>query len=141
MNLEVLNIKAPLSSKTSKDSYPATMRYIQDDRNQWWEPVWKNYNFTTELYRFNPLALNDIYIYIYIYIYIRRNAQLTSRRCILNIYSTNILTEYFKHAVHSPFFFSKCRLFHIAAIFGSYNTHILNTGCAKILKKIQAPMN
>ena len=28
-----------------------------------------------------------------------------SRRCILNIYSTHILTEYFKHAAHSPFFF------------------------------------
>ena len=46
----------------------------------------------------NPLAPNDIYIYIC------RTAQLTSRRCILNVYSTNILTEYFKHAAHSPFF-------------------------------------
>ena len=34
----------------------------------------------------------------YIYIYICRNAALTSRRYILNIYSTNIHTEYFKHA-------------------------------------------
>ena len=42
------------------------------------------------------LAPNDIYI--------RRTAQLTSRHCILNIYSTNTLTEYFKHAVHSLFF-------------------------------------
>ena len=33
----------------------------------------------------NPLAPNDVYI--------RRTAQLTSRRCILNIYSTNTLTE------------------------------------------------
>ena len=31
-------------------------------------------------------------------IYIRRTAALTSRRYILNIYSTNIHTEYFKHA-------------------------------------------
>ena len=46
----------------------------------------------------NPLASNDVYI--------RRTAQLTSRRCILNIYSTNILIEYFKLAAHSPFFFS-----------------------------------
>jgi hypothetical protein len=37
----------------------------------------------------NPLPPNDIYIC--------RTAQLTSRR-ILNIYSTNIRTEYFKHA-------------------------------------------
>ena len=43
---------------------------------------------------FNPLAPNDVYT--------RRTAQLTSRSCILNIYSTNILTEYFKHAAHSP---------------------------------------
>ena len=58
----------------------------------------------------NPLAPNDVYI--------SRTAQLTFRRCILNIYSTNILTEYFKHAAHSPFFFSStCRLFHNAAFF------------------------
>ena len=69
-------------------------------------------------YRINPITLwrltTYIYIYIcvymyvcmyvYIYIYICRTAQLTSRRCILNIYSTNILIEYFKHAAHSPFF-------------------------------------
>ena len=30
--------------------------------------------------------------------YMGRNAQLTSRCCILYIYSTNIRTEYFKHA-------------------------------------------
>ena len=46
---------------------------------------------------FNPLAPNNMYIC--------RTTQLNSRRCILNIYSTNILTEYFKHAAHSPFFF------------------------------------
>ena len=39
---------------------------------------------------FNILKPNDIYIC--------RTAALTSRRYILNIYSTNILTEYFKHA-------------------------------------------
>ena len=31
-------------------------------------------------------------------------AALTSRRYILNIYSTNKHTEYFKHAAQSPFF-------------------------------------
>ena len=36
--------------------------------------------------------------------YICRTAPLTSRCCILYIYSTNIRTEYFKHAAHSPFF-------------------------------------
>jgi hypothetical protein len=33
-----------------------------------------------------------------------RTAPLTSRRCLLYIYSTNIRTEYFKHTAHSPFF-------------------------------------
>ena len=51
----------------------------------------------TLLKLFNPLAANDVYI--------RLTTQLTSRRCILYIYSTNILTEYFKHAAHSPFFY------------------------------------
>ena len=46
--------------------------------------------------RINPLTPNDVYI--------SRTAQLTSRRCILNIYSTNTLTEYFKHAARSPCF-------------------------------------
>ena len=37
--------------------------------------------------------------------YMGRTAPLTSKRCILYIYSTNIGTEYFKHALYSPFFF------------------------------------
>ena len=47
----------------------------------------------------NLLKPNDTHIYMYIYIYICRTAVLTSRRYILNIYSTNIgvHTEYFKH--------------------------------------------
>ena len=40
----------------------------------------------------NLLKSNDIYIYIC------RTAALTSWRYILNIYSTNIHTEYFKHS-------------------------------------------
>jgi hypothetical protein len=39
---------------------------------------------------FNPLTPNGHYS--------GRTAPLTSRRCILNIYSTNIRIEYFKHA-------------------------------------------
>ena len=46
--------------------------------------------------RVTPLAPNEVYIC--------PTAELTYRRCILNIYSTNTLTEYFKHAAHSPFF-------------------------------------
>jgi len=34
-----------------------------------------------------------------------RTALLTSKRCILYIYSTNIGTEHFKHGIYSPFFF------------------------------------
>ena len=36
--------------------------------------------------------------------YMGRTAPLTSKRCILYIYSTNIGTEYFKYALYSPFF-------------------------------------
>ena len=43
----------------------------------------------------NPLAPNDLYI--------SRTTPLTSKRCILYIYSTNVGTEYFKHALYSPF--------------------------------------
>ena len=43
----------------------------------------------------NRLAPNDLYM--------GRTAPPTSNRCILYIYSTNIGTEYFKHALYSPF--------------------------------------
>ena len=48
------------------------------------------------LYRLTP---NDPYM--------GRTAPLTSKRCILYIYSTNVGTEYFKHALYSPFFLFK----------------------------------
>jgi len=38
-------------------------------------------------------------------LYINRTAPLTSKRCILYIYSTNVGTEYFKHPLYYPFFF------------------------------------
>jgi hypothetical protein len=37
--------------------------------------------------------------------YMGSTAPLTSKHCILYIYSTNIGTEYFKHALYSPVFF------------------------------------
>ena len=46
---------------------------------------------------FNPLTPNDTYS--------GRTFPLTSKRCILYIYSTNTYTEYFKHGIYSPFFF------------------------------------
>jgi len=47
----------------------------------------------------NPLTPNDNYS--------GRTARLTSKRCILYIYSTNIGTEYFKHCIYSPFLLFK----------------------------------
>jgi len=47
----------------------------------------------------NPLTPKDPYS--------GRTAPLTSKRCILYIYSTNIRTEYFKHGIYYPFFFFK----------------------------------
>ena len=64
-------------------------------------------------------------------LYISRTIALTSKRCILYIYSTNVGTEYFKHALRF-FFSSKCSLFHNANFFGSCIIHILYTGCAEI---------
>ena len=49
-----------------------------------------------KIYAFNPLKPNDAYM--------GRTAPLTSKRCILYIYSTNIGTEYFKHGIYSPSF-------------------------------------
>jgi hypothetical protein len=46
-------------------------------------------------------------------------------------FSATISTEYFKHAARSPFFSSKCRLFHNATFFGSCIIHILHTGVLK----------
>ena len=45
---------------------------------------------------FNPLTPNDPYS--------GRTAPLTSKRCVLYIYSTNMGTECFKHGIYSPFF-------------------------------------
>jgi len=45
---------------------------------------------------FNLLTPNDDYS--------GRTAPLTSKCCILYIYSTNIGTEYFKHGIYSPLF-------------------------------------
>jgi len=44
----------------------------------------------------NPLKPNDPYS--------GRTAPLTSKRCILYIYSTNTGTQYFKHGIYSSFF-------------------------------------
>jgi len=48
------------------------------------------------VYILNPLTPNDDYS--------GRTAPLTSKRCILYIYSTNTGTEYFKHGIYCLFF-------------------------------------
>ena len=62
---------------------------------------------------FNPLTPSDPYS--------GRTTPLTSKRCIIYIYLTNIGTEYFKHGYTlSVSFSSKCSLFHNSNVFGSY---------------------
>ena len=53
------------------------------------------YHTLTLLSSLNPWAPNDPYR--------DRTASLTSKHCILYIYSTNKGTEYFKHGIYSPF--------------------------------------
>ena len=62
-----------------------------------------------------------------------RTVLLTLKRFILYIYSTNVGTEYFKHALYSPFFsLQNAVFFHNANLFGSCIIHILYIACAKI---------
>ena len=77
------------------------------------------------LIHLSPLKPNDPYS--------GRTAPLTSKRCILYIYSTDIGTEYFKHGIYCPFLSSsKCSLFHNSNVFGPCIIQILYTACAKI---------
>jgi hypothetical protein len=59
-------------------------------------PLFVSTGKQTAFIQFNPLEPIDPYM--------GRTAQLTSRHWFLNTYSTNIRTEYFKHAAQSPFF-------------------------------------
>jgi len=64
-----------------------------------------------------------------------RTAPLTSKVAFYIFIQQILGTEYFKHGIYSPFFFSsKCGLFHNSNVFGSCIIHILYTGCAKIKK-------
>ena len=77
--------------------YPlASLTLILPTWRIWWAPnnssKWQmGFNSV-----FNPLTPNDLYV--------SRTAPLTSKCCILYIYSTNVGTEYFKHSLYSPFF-------------------------------------
>ena len=59
--------------------------------------LWKRFQLFRRI--LNPLTPKDLYS--------GRTAPLTSKRCILYIYSTNIGTEYFKHGIYCPFFLFK----------------------------------
>jgi len=70
------------------------MEFVADElykcMGHWWNETGRDKHILEEKPVLNLLKSNDIYIC--------RTAALTSRRYILNIYSTNIHTEYFKHA-------------------------------------------
>ena len=92
------------------------------------------YNGALYLYFYvNPLMPNDHYS--------GRTAPLTSKRCTLYIYSTNTGSEYFKHGIYSPFFFSLQNavcfiilMYLVPALFTFYIQSVL-----KLKKKIPAP--
>ena len=92
------------------------------------QPVRKNceaLSATSHCVKLNPLTPNDPYS--------GRTAPLTSKRCILYIYSTNTGTEYFKHGVYSPFFsLQNAVCFIILKYLVPVSFTFLYTGCAKI---------
>ena len=88
-----------------------------------------NVNWSSSIVPVNPLTPNDRYS--------GGTAPLTSKRCILYIYSTNIGTEYFKHGIYSPFFPLENAVCFIILIWFLYYSHFVYR-CAKI-KKIIIP--
>ena len=93
INVQSLHVKYPI--------------FLSDFNETWISSIHFREMFKYHLYRctvhfvqtFNRLRPNDPYM--------GRTVPLTSKRSILYIYSTNIGTEYFKHALYSPFFFFK----------------------------------
>ena len=80
----------------------------------------------------NPLTPNDPYR--------GRTAPLTSKSCILYIYSTNVSTQYFKNGIHFPFYSLQNA---VCFIIQTYLAHALFTfyiqGVIKLKKIIPAP--
>ena len=84
----------------------------------------------------HPLQPNDHYS--------GRTAPLTSKRCILYIYSTNTGTEYSKHGIYSPFFFSLqnavCFIiltYLVPVLFTFYIQSVLNVAFYIFIQQIQ----
>ena len=69
---------------------------VNNERNYTSTPSIRLSGVDTDYCSVNPLTPNDPYR--------SRTAPITSKRCILYIYSTNVGTEYFKHDIYSPFF-------------------------------------
>ena len=67
--------------------------------------------------------------------YSGRTAPLTSKRCILYIYSTNVGTEYFKHGIYSPVFF--CLQNAVCFIILTYLAAVLFTFCIQGVLKFK----
>jgi len=58
-----------------------------------------------------------------------RTAPLTSKHCILYMYSTNIGSEYFNHGIHSPFFpLQNAVCFIILTVWFLYYSHFIYRG-------------
>ena len=113
LGIESLFLDLPAPSLVNILSYSGCLRRKKSERN---------------CKSVNPLTSNDHYT--------GRTASLTSNRCMLYIYSTNIGTEYFKYGIYFLFFSSsKCSLFHNSNVFGSCIIHILYTGVLKFKKK------
>jgi len=79
-------LKLFLTCKEFNDSMPDTS-FCMNKKQRW---------FSCKNQHINPLTLNDPYSGC--------TTPLTSKRCILYIYSTNTGTEYFKHGIYSMFF-------------------------------------
>jgi len=57
--------------------------------------------------------------------YMGRTASLTSKHCILYIYSTNVGTEYFKHSLYSLFFSPNAVCFIMLTCLVLYYSHFV----------------
>ena len=96
---EVLKEKPPSGSSSVTNPTQPELELYEEIYWQPSEPNQRNHSVCDKLTPaqiINPLTPNNPYS--------GQTAPLTSKRCILYIYSTNTGTEYFKHGIYSPFF-------------------------------------